>query len=129
MKKKISIVGSGSWGVALAILLNNNGYDPYIWSFSKEEADSINEKRECVFLPGIKLDENIKLIGIANNNMLGVFQLVKIDGGYECHRIYIEGDTVIVSDFGYPVSNMGNVRASLDCDMEYILPIATLSSL
>ena len=35
-----------------------------------------------------KLDENIKLIGIANNNMLGVFQLVKIDGGYECHRIY-----------------------------------------
>ncbi len=60
MDKKISIIGSGSWGVALAILLNNNGYNPYIWSFAKEEADSINQKRECVFLPGIKLDENIK---------------------------------------------------------------------
>lgn len=60
MKKKISIIGSGSWGVALSILLNNNGYNPYIWSFNKEEADNINQKRECIFLPGIKLDENIK---------------------------------------------------------------------
>lgn len=60
MENKISIIGSGSWGVALAILLNNNGYNPYVWSFSKEEADSINKNRECAFLPGIKLDENIK---------------------------------------------------------------------
>ncbi len=62
MSKKIAIIGSGSWGVGLSIVLNNNGYDPYIWSFNEEEAKNINEKRECIFLPGIKLDENIKCL-------------------------------------------------------------------
>ena len=60
MSKKIAIIGSGSWGVGISILLNNNGYDPYIWSFDENEAKNINEKRECIFLPGIKLHENIK---------------------------------------------------------------------
>jgi len=60
MSKKIAVIGSGSWGVGISILLNNNGYDPYIWSFDENEAKNINEKRECIFLPGIKLDENIK---------------------------------------------------------------------
>ena len=58
--KKIAILGSGSWGMALAILLNNNGYNPYVWSFSEEEAKMINEERKCMFLPDIQLDENIK---------------------------------------------------------------------
>ena len=58
--KKIAILGSGSWGVALSVLLNNNGYMPHIWSFSQNEADLINEQRKCVFLPEITLDENIK---------------------------------------------------------------------
>lgn len=58
--KKIAILGSGSWGVALAILLNNNGYNPYVWSFNEEEAKLINEQRKCIFLPEIELHENIK---------------------------------------------------------------------
>ena len=50
MSKKIAVIGSGSWGVGLSILLNNNGYDPYIWSYDENEAKNINEKRECIFL-------------------------------------------------------------------------------
>lgn len=58
--KKIAILGSGSWGVALAILLNNNGYDPYIWSYNEQEAEQIKTQRKCVFLPEITLSDNIK---------------------------------------------------------------------
>jgi glycerol-3-phosphate dehydrogenase (NAD(P)+) len=47
--KNITIVGSGSWGVALAIYLAGQGIK--IWSFSEEEKDLINNERKCKFLP------------------------------------------------------------------------------
>ena len=57
--KNIAIIGSGSWGVALAIHMARLGHNIKIWSFLKEEADLINEKKECKFLPGIELPNNI----------------------------------------------------------------------
>lgn len=57
--KKIAVIGSGSWGVALSIHLANRGHDLNIWSFSEEEAKLINEERKCKFLPDIVLPENI----------------------------------------------------------------------
>ena len=46
--KKIAIIGSGSWGVALAIHLAKNGNKVKIWSFAQDEADLINnEKMHC----------------------------------------------------------------------------------
>ena len=57
--KKIAIIGSGSWGVALAVHIAKLGHDVKIWSFLKEEADLINNKRKCKFLPDIVLPDNI----------------------------------------------------------------------
>ena len=57
---KVAIIGSGSWGVALAIHLAKMGNEIKIWSFDKEEARIINEERKCKFLPVVdKLPENI----------------------------------------------------------------------
>lgn len=56
----ISIVGAGSWGIAIALLLNNNGHKVTVWSVLKDEIAMLNEEREhkkC--LPGIKLPEEI----------------------------------------------------------------------
>ena len=57
--KKICIIGSGSWGVALAIHTAKMGNQVKIWSFLEEEADLINNERKCKFLPGITIPENI----------------------------------------------------------------------
>ena len=57
--KNIAIIGSGSWGVALAIHMAKLGNNIKIWSFLKEEADLINNEKKCKFLPGIKLPDNI----------------------------------------------------------------------
>lgn len=57
--RKIAIIGSGSWGVALATHLARCGNQIKIWSFSEEEKELINEKRECKFLPGLVIHENI----------------------------------------------------------------------
>ena len=57
--KNISIIGSGSWGVALGIHMAKLGHNIKIWSFLKEEADLINNERKCKFLPEIELPNNI----------------------------------------------------------------------
>lgn len=57
--KKIAIIGSGSWGVALATYLANNGNEVKIWSFAEEERDLINNEKRCKFLPEIQLPNNI----------------------------------------------------------------------
>lgn len=57
--KNIAIIGSGSWGVALAIHLANMGHNVKIWSFAKEEADLINNDKKCVFLPKATIPNNI----------------------------------------------------------------------
>ena len=57
--KNIAIIGSGTWGVALAIHLSRMGNKIKIWSFSEEEANTLNTERKCKFLPGAVIDENI----------------------------------------------------------------------
>lgn len=56
----IAIIGSGSWGVALAVHMAKLGHNIKIWSFSKDECDLINNERKCKFLPEITLPSNIE---------------------------------------------------------------------
>ncbi|MBQ2836206.1 MAG: NAD(P)-dependent glycerol-3-phosphate dehydrogenase [Clostridia bacterium] len=58
--KNIAIIGSGSWGVALAIHLAKQGHNVNLWSFSKEECDMINNEKKCKFLPNAQIPEGIK---------------------------------------------------------------------
>lgn len=58
--KKISVLGAGSWGTALAMLLNENGHDVTIWSIDQREVKMLNEEREQKDkLPGIPLSKKI----------------------------------------------------------------------
>jgi len=57
---KIAIIGSGSWGVALATHLARCENEIKIWSFDEEERRLINEERVCKFLPGLVIHENIE---------------------------------------------------------------------
>ena len=41
--EKIGVIGAGSWGTALAILLNENGNDVTLWSHRAEEAAKVRE--------------------------------------------------------------------------------------
>ena len=58
--KNVAIIGSGSWGVALAIHLSKLKHKVKLWSFSEEEKDLINNEKRCKFLPNVKLPEGIE---------------------------------------------------------------------
>lgn len=60
----IGILGAGSWGTALSVLLHDNGHNIMIWSIDPEEVRMLNEKREHQLkLPGIKIADDIVITG------------------------------------------------------------------
>ncbi len=58
--KKVAVIGSGSWGVALSIHLAKMGNKIKLWSFDENEASLINQEKKCKFLPEVELPENIQ---------------------------------------------------------------------
>jgi glycerol-3-phosphate dehydrogenase (NAD(P)+) len=60
MGVKVGVLGAGSWGTALAILLCENGHDVTLWSALKPEVEQIRNHRELPErLPGVKIPQEI----------------------------------------------------------------------
>ena len=60
--KNISVLGAGSWGTALALLLQENGHNVTIWTIDEKEANMIaNQREQSEKLPGIKIPESISV--------------------------------------------------------------------
>ena len=58
---RITVVGSGGWGTALALLLRNNGHTVTVWSFDQREIDYIHQNHENALLRGVTIPEDIAL--------------------------------------------------------------------
>lgn len=59
--KKISVIGAGSWGTAIAFVLAENGHDCLLWTRRQEQVDEINEQRtNKAYLSNVTLPENIQ---------------------------------------------------------------------
>ena len=59
--QSISVLGGGAWGTALALTCARAGRDVTLWEHDAANADSLEQKRESKFLPGVKLDSKIKV--------------------------------------------------------------------
>ena len=58
---KIGILGAGSWGTALTVLLSDNGHDITVWSVDEKEIEMLDTKREHLTkLPGVKLPDSVR---------------------------------------------------------------------
>lgn len=55
----VSVLGGGSWGIALAVLLHKNGHQVTVWSALEQEIEMLRNNHEHKMLPGVKLPENM----------------------------------------------------------------------
>jgi glycerol-3-phosphate dehydrogenase (NAD(P)+) len=69
---KITVLGAGSWGTTLAMVLHDNRHTVNLWTFDNEQADTLREKHENVqFLPGITLPPEIDITTDIESSCLG----------------------------------------------------------
>lgn len=59
---RITVLGAGSWGTTLSLLLNYNSHDVILWSILSDHAQEMKERREnALFLPGISIPREIEI--------------------------------------------------------------------
>ena len=58
---KVGIMGAGSWGTAMSLLLHKNGHEVIVWSINEEEVEMLSREREHKSkLPGVKIPEDME---------------------------------------------------------------------
>jgi glycerol-3-phosphate dehydrogenase (NAD(P)+) len=104
---KITILGGGSWGTALAVHLAGNGHEIKVWEFFEEQAREMQEKRVCNLLPKVRLPSNI-YVTHELNKALDDFELVlivvpsdKVEGLMENAKSFIKTQPVIICSKGF----------------------------
>lgn len=76
-KEKILVIGAGAWGTSLANLMAKNSYEVFLSSNSSPTIKEINEKKtNSIFLPKIKLSENLSAISGFKGDVDFVFIVV-----------------------------------------------------
>ena len=102
--KKITVIGAGSFGTALAILLTDKGYDVSIWGRSEEQLALMREKRENPhYLPGVKLSEKLNIEGNLKSALINAEIIVfsvpaqNFRSVLESSREYIKSSSTIVN--------------------------------
>ena len=69
---KAGVLGAGSWGTALSVLLCDNGHQVTMWSIDENEVKMLNEKREHeTKLPGVKLPDQLIVTGDLEDTVKG----------------------------------------------------------
>src|SRR5438477_367800 len=61
--EQIGVIGAGAWGTALALTCARAGRKVVLWEHDAVNAAHLAKARESLFLPGVRLDDAIALIG------------------------------------------------------------------
>ena len=110
--KNICIIGSGSWGVALAIHAAKMGNQVKLWSFSQDEADMINKERKCKFLPEAVIPEGVVCTTNIEEAIKGSDMILHVTPSkftretMKKYKNYVEEQPVIICSKGFEASTL-----------------------
>ena len=77
LQKKIAVIGAGSRGTTLAILLADKGYHVKLWVYEPDLAEEMQKNRENkIYLPGHRLSDNIIVTSIIKDAVKDAGKLV-----------------------------------------------------
>ena len=87
--KKIATIGAGNWGTALAATLAQLGHAVTLWAYEAEVVESIRSRHENeLFMPGIKLPENLSATGDLGEALAGAEIVVTVMPSHVCGALY-----------------------------------------
>jgi len=102
--KKISIIGAGSFGTAIAVVLGNSKYDITIWARESEVVEGINRnKKNPAYLTNVSLPETVKARSSLEETIQGSGMIIFATPSHamrevaEKTRAYLSGKEIIVS--------------------------------
>ena len=58
---RIAVLGGGAWGTALANVTARAGRGVTLWEHEAANAEQLAQKRESRFLPGVRIEDTIKV--------------------------------------------------------------------
>ena len=105
--KKVCIIGSGSWGSALAIHAAKLGHEVRLWSFSEDEKDLINNEHKCKFLPMATMPDSIKCTTDIQEAVVGSDMILHVTPSkftrdtVKKYKEYVENQPIILCSKGF----------------------------
>lgn len=82
--RPVTVLGAGSWGTALAMLIARNGYAVHLWDIDPDHVESMLDRREnALYLPGISFPDTLDVYGDlarAADGAAGLFAVVPSHG-------------------------------------------------
>jgi len=100
----VAVLGSGSWGTALADLLARNGHDVRLWAWSSDMVDELratgcNER----FLPGVSLSSNLVVTDHMQSALDGADFVLSVSPSHRVRSVmeeaapFVPFDTIMIS--------------------------------
>ncbi len=84
----ITVLGPGSWGTALALVLSRNGHAVRLWGNVPEELDALRRNRENrTFLPGIPFPETLEVVDTLETALNGVRDILLVVPSQAFHSV------------------------------------------
>ena len=130
---KISVVGSGGWGTALALLLLENGHEVTLWSYAEEESRILRETRENPMLKGVALPAGLGLttdLGCVRGCKIVVLATPSFAVRSTAHRVapLLDAETVLVSvSKGIEKETSGTLTQAIQAEVGAEHPVVALS--
>ena len=56
---KLSVIGGGSWGTAISLILSDNGHNVNVWHYKEDFCEQINKDRLHPLIQSIEIPKNI----------------------------------------------------------------------
>jgi glycerol-3-phosphate dehydrogenase (NAD(P)+) len=102
--KTIAIIGGGSWGTALSLILGKKGHRVRLWVFEEELVELINrERRNPLYLPEFELPPNVEATKLLQDSLRGAQIVLTVVPSHHCRSVYeamrpfLKADMVFVS--------------------------------
>jgi glycerol-3-phosphate dehydrogenase (NAD(P)+) len=100
---RAAVVGAGSWGTALALLLHGRGHRVALWSHETAVPDQVRETGENPFLPGVSIPPDLHLSSSLEEVLAGARLVVSVAPAQHVGSVmqgaasYFEPDAVLLS--------------------------------